>query len=489
MYSTLESSPVAGLKPELFWKHFYEITKIPRGSGNEKAAGDYIVQCAERLKLLCKRDEAGNVVVSKPGTKGHEKAPGVILQSHLDMVCEKNKDVVFDFLRDPIILVRDGDYITARGTSLGADNGVGVAASLAVLESGDGAHPPIECLFTTDEETGMTGAKGLKGDALIGRRLLNLDSEEEGDIYVGCSGGSDNQLHLPVKRIPAPPGTAGVKVKVQGLKGGHSGLDIHEGRGNAIKLLGRFLWNLKNEMDFHLASFQGGSKRNAIPREAEVHLALDNKNLQDLNNHAARWEKVFLDEFTPLEEHLKVLVEPADAPGQVMGRESMERFIDLISVIPHGVLVMSRTIKDLVETSTNLAIVSEKVDTVTIELSHRSSSASSLISVDQRTEALARQCNLQYEKGGSYPGWQPNMKSTVLNIASKTYQGLFGKDVQIKAIHAGLECGLIGEKFPGMDMISFGPTLSNVHSPDEKLNIPSVELFWKFLVKLLETMA
>jgi dipeptidase D len=488
MYSTLESSPVAGLKPELFWKHFYEITRIPRGSGNEKALGDYLVQCAERMKLPHKRDEAGNVIISRPGTKGHESSPGVILQSHMDMVCEKNKDVAFDFLNDSIILKRQGDFITAQGTSLGADNGVGVAASLAVLESTDLVLPPIECLFTTDEETGMTGAKGLKSDSLKGRRLLNLDSEEEGHIYVGCSGGSDNQLHIPIKRAPLPSGLEGVTVKVQGLKGGHSGLDIHEGRGNAIKLLGRFLQNAASETGLHLASFQGGSKRNAIPREAEAHLALSRDKVPALKALAEKWEKIYFDEFTPLEGHLKIMVEAGAAPGQVLTKESMERFLELVNVIPHGPLAMSRTIKDLVETSTNLAIVREEGDTIIIDLSHRSSSASSLTSVDQMTGSLARLCSLKHEKGGSYPGWQPNMNSKVLNIARTTYRDLFGKESEIKAIHAGLECGLIGEKFPGMDMISFGPTLSNVHSPDEKLNVPSVELFWKFLVKLLETL-
>jgi len=488
-YATLETSPLAGLEPELFWKHFYELTRVPRESKNEKAAGDYVISVAERLNLSHRRDDAGNVVISKAGSPGHENAPGVVLQSHLDMVCEKVKGSTFDFSRDPIELRKEGDLIGAAGTSLGADNSAGIAASLAVLESKGLVHPPIECLFTTDEETGMTGAKGLKGDFLKGRRLLNLDSEEEGDIYVGCSGGSDNQLCLPVMKAAAPASGIGVKVKLTGLKGGHSGLNIHEGRANAIKLLGRFLWNTLEDLHLHLASLSGGSKRNVIPPDAEALLVIEPGDVQELERHAAIWEKTFACEFTPLEEHIAVKIEKADKPAQVYTPETSEKLLSVIMALPHGVLAMSRALKDLVETSTNMAIVREQGSALLFELSHRSSSASSLRSVDQGTAAFAKLCGLGYYKGEGYPGWQPNMESEVLKTARKTYKELFGKDAHIKAIHAGLECGLIGEKFPGMDMISFGPTLANVHSTAEVINAPSVKLFWKFLVQLLNALA
>jgi dipeptidase D len=488
-YSTLEESPVAGLHPALFWKHFYEITRIPRASGNEKGVGDYLVNVAERLGLPHKRDEAGNVLISKPGTKGHENAGTVVLQSHQDMVCEKNKDVVFDFAKDPIKLIRDGDYIKADGTSLGADNGAGIAASLAVLESTDLEHPPIECLFTTDEETGMTGAKNMKSDFLKGKVLLNLDSEEEGDIYVGCAGGADNVLSLKVTKAELPAGTQYADIKLSGLKGGHSGLDIHEGRGNAIKMLARFLWNTADSLGLSLASFTGGSKRNAIPREAEVTVAVPEEKMAELEKEAAKWEKIFKEELYPLEDQMKLKVEKIGAVEKVLSKESASKLLDLIAVLPHGVLAMSRTLPNLVETSTNVAIIRAEGDEIFIDLSHRSSSASSLLSVSQRTESLARLCNLGIKAGSGYPGWQPNMSSKVLNLSRETYKELFGKDVHIKAIHAGLECGLIGEKYPGMDMISFGPTLRNVHSPDEVIYYPSVEFFWKFLVHLLKKLA
>jgi len=488
-YSTLEESPVAGLLPDLFWKHFYEITRIPHGSGNEKALGDYLTGFAQQRGLPWKRDDSGNVVISKPGSEGHESSPSVVLQSHQDMVCEKNNNVVFDFLADPIRLIRDGDYIKADGTSLGADNAAGMAASLAVLESRDLVHPPVECLFTTDEERGLTGVNALKGDFLTGRVLLNLDSEEEGDIYVGCAGGSDNRLIMKISKVEVPVSSQCAVIRLSGLKGGHSGLDIHEGRGNAIKLMGRFLRNIGDTLELSLASFTGGSKRNAIPREAEVIVVIPEKKMAELEHQAESWEKTFREELYPLEDQLKLTVENAAPPLKIFSRESTSCLLDLILVLPHGVLAMSRTLHNLVETSTNVAIIREEGDEIIIDLSHRSSSASSLESVNQRTESLARLCSLGYHKGSGYPGWQPNMSSKVLNIARETYKELFGKDVHIKAIHAGLECGLIGEKFPGMDMISFGPTLRNVHSPDEVIYHPSVERFWKFLTELLRKLA
>ncbi|MDQ7823052.1 MAG: aminoacyl-histidine dipeptidase [Candidatus Eremiobacteraeota bacterium] len=489
-YTTLDNSPVAGLKPGLFWKHFYELTRIPRPSGSEKAVGDYLVECAKKMNLEGKRDDAGNVLIRKQATKGHEKAPGVILQSHLDMVCEKNSSVSFDFHKDPIRIKREGDFITADGTSLGADNAAGIAASLAVLEEEGLVHPPLECLFTIDEETGMTGAKNLKGDFLQGRRLLNLDSEQMGDIYVGCAGGSDNVLRLPLIMVPAEAGSTFVEVKVTGLKGGHSGLDIHEGRANAIRLLGRFLSNCHSDgLEFHLVSFKGGSKRNAIPREAEALIALKPQALTALKEKAASWEKIYRTEYSPVEEIVEISIKEGKAHDRVFLPDCTIKALDLLILIPHGVLAMSRSLKDLVESSTNLAIVKTENQELSIELSHRSSSGTFIRSIDERTEALARLCRLKYSRGQGYPGWQPDMESEVLRIARETYRKSFDKEAEIKAIHAGLECGLIIEKFPGMDAISFGPTLRNVHSPDEVINIPSVEVFWKYLVELLKALS
>ncbi len=485
MVDNFDKSPWAGLKPELLFKHFYALTQIPRPSKSEGKVADYLIDFAKKHSLDWKKDAVGNVLISKAGSAGYENSPIVILQSHMDMVCEKNNDVDFDFMTQPLRIKLNGDFVSADGTSLGADNGVGVAASLAVLEDASLVHPPLECLFTMDEETGMTGAKGLTADFLKGKRLLNLDSEEEGDIYIGCAGGIDNRLVF-VPEFEKPACSGALKVTVKGLKGGHSGLEINQGRANAIKLLGRFLWNLRADgIKWAVASFAGGNKRNAIPREAEAVLYCGNAD--ELKKAAKIWQVTFTEEFKDIEDKVEIVVE--DAKGtfdKVLTEDSADKLLNAIFIIHHGVVRMSHSIHDLVESSTNFAIINLENDRFVIDISHRSSSASVKNAISQRTEALAKLLGFEYSKGEGYPGWQPNMDSKLLHIAEEQYKSLFNKEIHVKAIHAGLECGLIMEKYPGMDAVSFGPTLSGVHSPDEKMNVPSVSAFYDFLLHYLK---
>lgn len=498
--SSLENTPFKGLKPENFWKHFYALTQIPRPSKHEEKAGDYLVEFAEKQGLEYERDQVGNVLIRKKASAGKENLPGVILQSHFDMVTEKNRGLDFDFMTQPLnvktktvkIDGKDELVVYAEGTSLGADNGVGVAASLAVLEDGSLEHPPLECLFTMDEETGMTGAKNLSADFLKGKRLLNLDSEDENDLYIGCAGGVDNRLVFHTETVK-PVMTKAVKLMLKGLRGGHSGLNIHEGRGNAVKLLGRFLWNLEpSGIPFELAWFSGGNKRNAIAREAEALIVTDKP--EEVKKFAEKWTAIYADEFEGIENlegsglKLTIAAEDAEVPGQVLSSVSARRLLDSIFIIPHGVIRMSAAIAGLVETSTNLAIVRPENGDYIYDMSHRSSSATVKEAVSQRTEAISEMLGFDYSKGDGYPGWQPNMHSPLLLAAGETYKKLFNREAHVKAIHAGLECGLILEKYPGMDAISFGPTLKDVHSPDEMLVVRSVDVFWPFLVELLKVL-
>jgi dipeptidase D len=474
-----------GLKPELVWKYFGEISRIPRCSKNEAAAAAYVLETAGRLGLQGRQDQFGNVVVQKPATTGREAVPVVVLQGHLDMVCEKNADKDHDFSKDPIQLVRRDSVLMADGTTLGADNGIAVAACLAVMEDRQLEHGPLELLFTVDEETGLTGASNLQSDFLKGRTLLNLDSEEEGAIYVGCAGGKNTTGRWRLQMVQAPENTAGARVRVTGLRGGHSGLEIDKGRANAVKILGRTLARLL-PMGARIADMQGGNKLNAIPREAEAFIGLPAGLLEEARKSVSELNRLIQAEFSSLEPDLVIELEPsAQEPAQVIEEGQQARIIKTLLALPHGVTKMSAEVPGLVETSTNVAAVHVQNGTLSLGTSQRSSVASEIEEILQTVRSVFELGGAEAEHSQGYPGWKPDLKSPILKHARETYRALYGKDPEIKAVHAGLECGIIGEKFPGMDMISFGPTLEGVHSPEEKIYIDSVGTFWEYLAAML----
>jgi dipeptidase D len=478
---------IANLKPALVWDHFYELSRIPRCSGNEEAAGRYIIAVAGRNNLPCKKDKAGNIIVSKPASAGMEQRPAVVLQGHLDMVGEKNNDTVHDFEKDPITLVQDGEWIKAAGTTLGADNGIGVAYALAVMEDKTLVHPPLEFLFTVDEETGLTGANAIKADFVKGRILLNLDSEEEGAFYIGCAGGKHTILRKKINWKKPKKGWKSYKLSVGGLKGGHSGLNIHHGLGNSIKLLSRLLYELGGKMDFALASIQGGNKHNAIPREAEVVLAVPATKVRIMLKFVKEMGDIFKNELQFTDSGVYTKLETAEKIKQVFPPDLQHKLILLLYIMPHGVIAMSHAIEGLVETSTNMAIIQTRPKQVELLTSQRSSVASAILDIADKVKALGELAGFDVEQGGGYPAWQPNPNSSLLKLAIQTYEQKYGKKPEVKAIHAGLECGIIGEKFAGMDMLSFGPTIMGAHSPDERVHIPAVEKTWDYLLALFRS--
>ncbi len=476
-----------GLQPEAVWEYFEEICQIPRPSRKEKKIGDWLMEFACRHHLEARRDEAGNVLVRKPAVAGREQVPGVVLQSHMDMVCEKNSDVRHDFDHDPIVPYVDGEWVKARGTTLGADDGIGMAAALAVLTSTDIQHGPLECLFTVDEETGLTGAFALQPGFFSGKILLNLDSEDEGEMFIGCAGGIDTVIRLPYRKTETPAHKFAVRVSVKGLQGGHSGDDINKGRGNAIKILNRFLWDMNDKYGIRAASFEGGNLRNAIAREASAVIVFDEtlkENIRiDFNVYAVEMENVW----RLTEPGLQLELESAELPAQTLDQDSTDRLLNALYACPHGVFSMSSRMPGMVETSTNLAAVRfAEENTVLITTSQRSDVDSEKMNMAHMVASVFRLAGAKVEHGEGYPGWAPNPDSAILKVAVESYRRLFGKDPVVRSIHAGLECGLFLEKYPGMDMISFGPTLRGVHSPDEKINIKTVEMWWRHLVDILE---
>lgn len=482
--------PISDMEPTHVWKQFDEIRKIPRPSGHEEKVRNYLLKFAKDRGLKAKTDAAGNVVVKIPATPGHENAPAIVLQGHMDMVCEKNNDVEFDFMKDPIQLDIDGEWLKARGTTLGADNGVGLAAGLALADDKDAIHGPLEILATVDEETGLTGAAQLDGSMLDGRTLLNLDTEEVGAVYIGCAGGGDSTITLPVKKRGVPSNARGIKVKVSGLRGGHSGVDIHEQRGNAVKSLARILWKVAREHPLTLVKFEGGGVHNAIPREATADCAVTANQLEEVEAAIMAEADSIKAELAPIDPGFAVEVHPAPRkPAQMMDKKSHNAVLNLLMAIPHGVDGMSFDVPGLVETSNNLASVWPKKGKVVIGTSSRSSSASALQDVRDRIRAAAELAGATVDEGDSYPGWKPNLESKVLDVTRKAAETVFGKKPELKAIHAGLECGIIGEKVPGMDMVSFGPQIEWPHSPDERINIQSVKQFYAMLKEVLKSLA
>lgn len=474
------------LKPESVFYYFSEICKVPRPSKKEEKIISYLENFAAEQKLEIKKDEAGNILIKKPATLGKENLKTVVLQSHVDMVCEKNNDVEHDFLADPIETIIDGEWLKAKGTTLGADNGIGVATELAILAANDIEHGPIECLFTIDEETGLTGAFALKEGFMSGDILLNLDSEDEGELFIGCAGGIDSVGEFHYREVPVPTGYFFFRVDVKGLKGGHSGGDIHLGRGNANKILNRFLSQTAKKYDMYICEVNGGNLRNAIPREAYAICAVPHDAKEpvrvDLNIFIADIEN----EFAVSEPDLKLTLQSETPRKTAIDQDTSSRLLKTLYAVPHGVYAMSQDIPGLVETSTNLASI-KMIDSkkIKIETSQRSSILSARNDMANTVRAAFELGGARVSFGEGYPGWKPNPHSEILEIAVASYKRLFGVDAKVKAIHAGLECGLFLDKYPGLDMISFGPTLTGVHSPDERMHIPSVEKFWNHLLDVL----
>lgn len=475
------------LEPKEVWQYFEEICSVPRPSKNEEKIIEYIKNFGAKYKLNTKVDNAGNVLIQKPATKGWENRATIVLQSHMDMVCEKNSDVEFNFDTDPIQPYIDGEWVKAKGTTLGADDGIGIAAQLALLASDTIEHGEIECLFTVDEETGLTGAFALEPGFMTGKILLNLDSEDEGEIFIGCAGGMDTIATIEYKTKSIPNKYLPFCLKVSGLKGGHSGDDINKGLGNSNKIATRFLVQASKSIDIRLSSFDGGNLRNAIPREATVIFVAPKNDTTTLNNMFNKFVADIKHELKTTEPNITIELVPTDMPSSIINRKAQTRLLNALHAVWHGVVDMSRDIAGLVETSTNLASVKfTDKNRIKVTTSQRSSSESQKYSIAQTVASVFELAEACVEHTSGYPGWQPNTNSTILKIATETYKTLFGKQPIVRAIHAGLECGLFLEKYPDLDMISFGPTLRDVHSPDERINIDSTQKFWTFLIALLQ---
>jgi len=479
-------SVLSGLQPQEVWTHFEAICQVPRPSKKEEKIIDFLLQFAADNGLEAEKDHIGNVLIKKAATPGKENVKSVVLQSHIDMVCEKNSDKKHDFDNDPITPLVDGDWVKADGTTLGADDGIGMAAQMALLVAKDIEHGPIECLFTVDEETGLTGAFELKEGFFNSKILLNLDSEDDGELFIGCAGGVDTLAKFPFKKEEAPEKGFAFKVTVSGLKGGHSGDDIHKGLGNANKIVNRFLWEASKKYDLKLASFDGGNLRNAIAREANAIAVVPTSNKEQVR---VAYNMLFHDvqmELKVTEPGLRMKLESVDLPDFVMDAESQNRLLNALYACPHGVIEMSRDIEGLVETSTNLASVKTKDDHVFVTTSQRSSVESAKEDIANMVMAVFEMAGAEAVHSDGYPGWAPNTDSEILQITRDSYAELFGADPVVRAIHAGLECGLFLEKYPGMDMISFGPTIRGAHSPDERIEIETVQKFWKHLIDVLK---
>jgi dipeptidase D len=479
---------IENLEPRHLWNHFDKIRTIPRPSRHEEKIREHLLGWAKERGFETRVDKAGNVVVSVPATKGHEKAPVLVLQAHMDMVCEKNADVTFDFFQDAIQLQRDGDWLKAKGTTLGADNGIGLAAALACADDPAVVHGPLELLITMDEETGLTGAAQLDTTLVGGRRMLNLDTEELNAIYIGCSGGGNSVFKLPVEGEVPARGARTLEIAVTGLKGGHSGMEINQQRGNAIRLLARILRAAGD--DIRIDKIDGGNAHNAIPREARAIVTLPAAGVDALRNVVQELGVAIKEELAVSDSGATVTVSDVGAiPSRVMTADSTKRVIGMLNALPHGVDAMSLDVPGLVETSSNLAAVHTVNDTVEVLISVRSSIRSSLFALRDRAQAAAELAGASVEHNDPYPGWKPNLKSEVLSKAKRVHADQLKREPELKAVHAGLECGVIGEKYPGMDMISIGPWIESPHSPDERVNIPSVATFWKFLSALVAELA
>lgn len=475
------------LEPNDVFKYFEEITRIPRGSGNEKGISDYLVSFAKAHDLEFIQDSALNVIIKKPATKGYENSPAVILQGHMDMVCEKNRDVIHDFEKDPLKLVVEGNKLRASGTTLGSDNGIAVAMSLAILASKKIMHPAIEVLVTTDEESGMTGAIALKPEDVKGRMLLNLDSEEEGKLLVSCAGGLRDKIILPIIWKETKKGMSTIDIKVRGLKGGHSGMEINKGRANANIVLGRVLILLSTVLDFKLSALNGGAKNNAIPREADATIVIKSEDMKILKKSIKKSNEILQNEFRTSDANIKIQTEELEKNAtRTFSADTSAKAVKLLYLIPNGIKTMSMDIDGLVESSTNLGVVTTTEKELTFDSAVRSSISSLKDEIVMQSKLIAEAIGASLITTADYPEWQYNPDSKLRDICKKVYKDMNGKEAEIIAIHAGVECGLFKKKFGEIDMISFGPNLYDVHTPDEHLSISSVKNVWEYLIEVLK---
>ncbi len=475
------------LQPAGLFHYFHQICQVPRESGNEQGIILFLQQFAADHNLTCRTDSAGNVVICKPASKGMEHKPVVVLQSHMDMVCEKNEDTVFDFSKDAIQYYVEDGWLKARGTTLGADDGIGMAAQLAVLADDTIIHGPVECLFTVSEETGLDGARALRPGFISGNILLNLDSEDDGEIFIGCAGGIDTTARFTYTPKSASKEGVALKFTVTGGVGGHSGDDINKDRCNAVQTLARFLWNARQSCSFDIARFAGGNKHNAIAREASAICVINPLQVDALTALFDKMAREWEEEHRHTDPKLTHLVTKVEAPAYIIDPDTAQRLVSALYACPHGVLAMSKEIPGLVETSTNLASVKmDKDGEIRIGTSQRSDVNSARFNAGNRIESLFALAGAQVAHESEYPGWAPNNNSPILKVCVAAYKQLFNEDLKVKAIHAGLECGLFLESFPTLDMVSFGPTLRGVHAPGEKLEISTAVKFWDFLLAILK---
>jgi dipeptidase D len=480
------SKEIINLEPKTVWENFFKLTQVPRPSKKEEKIQEFMINYGKSLGLVTETDAVGNVIIRKPATPGMENRKGVILQGHLDMVPQKNSATKHNFETDPIDAWIDGEWVRARGTTLGADNGIGVASAMAIMAARNTEHGPVEALFTCDEETGMTGAMGLKTKWLNGDILLNLDSEEEGELYVGCAGGINANIEFEYDEVIVPEDVVPLKLIISGLKGGHSGLDINLGRGNANKLLVRFLKYAVNELDIRLSEINGGGMRNAIPREAYAVIVVPGENVDQLKKAVKRYESIYKSEFSVVDPDIHFEVEETELPKSLIEERIQDDMIDAVYACPNGVIRMSDSVPGLVETSTNLSTVKSQRGVIFVKCLLRSSVDSAKDDLVEMVDSVFSLSGAMVSFDGSYPGWKPNMNSEILKLAKEVYQKKYGKVPETKAVHAGLECGILGGTYPNWDMISFGPTMVAPHSPDEGVYIPSVQKFWDYLVEILK---
>ncbi|MDO9153829.1 MAG: aminoacyl-histidine dipeptidase [Paludibacter sp.] len=482
----MNKNDISQLEPKALWQHFYSLTQVPRPSGKKEPIATFLENYGKSLGLETLRDEIGNVLVRKPATPGMENRKTVVLQAHMDMVPQKNSNVTHNFETDPIDAYIDGDWVTAKDTTLGADNGIGIAAAMAVLESKEIVHPAIEMFITVDEETGMHGAFGLQPGFLKGDILINMDSEDEGELYVGCAGGLDANVSFAYNEVEVPEGDIALKISLTGLKGGHSGVDIHLQRANANKLMFRFLKTAVAEYEARLASIDGGSLRNAIPREAFVVITVPEEGVEDLIDFVKECEELFTQEFKGVEDNIIFTIEKVELPAGLLPEVIQDDLINGVTACFNGVFRVLPEMPSVVETSNNVAIIKSNGTSVELKSLLRSS-------VDSRKDELASIVESNFALAGAkvkftggYPGWKPNLDSPILKVMTKVYEDNYGKTPKVMIIHAGLECGILGTHYPNMDMISFGPTIRYPHSPDEKVKIDTVQMFWDYLLATLE---
>ncbi|ATA67769.1 cytosol nonspecific dipeptidase [Capnocytophaga cynodegmi] len=477
---------IRNLEPQSLWGNFADLNAVPRPSKKEEKVIAFMMNFGKKLGLETLKDEVGNVIIRKPATKGMENRKKVVLQSHLDMVHQKNNDTIFDFSTEGIKMKIEGDWVKAEGTTLGADNGIGVAAIMAILQSADIEHPDIEALFTIDEETGMTGAMGLKGGLLNGDILLNLDTEEDDEIDIGCAGGVDVTAFREYDQEEIPQDVVAYKIVVKGLQGGHSGMDIHKGFGNANKIMNRLLFDGFENFGLRISEINGGGLRNAIPRESTAIVVVDKVQNEAFEFEFKQLTEVIKHELQITEPNLFITLESTNLPENVMELGVQEGVLRSIYTAHNGVYAMSKSISDLVETSNNIARVVVKDGEIKIHCLTRSSVESAKFDLANALRSAFELSGFEVEFTGSYPGWEPDVNSSILKVLKEQYEKLFGEKPNVVACHAGLECGILGQNYPNMEMISFGPTIKGAHSPDEKVNIKSVQKFWKYLLEILK---